>query len=291
MLTGDKDAGRIVPPSGFTARLTIFAAAVMAFLAVFVLALSLASGRLAYSWGQELARTATIRISAPTDQIQAQTDAVLGLLKTTPGVQSYRALTAEEHQALLEPWFGAGLGLDQLPMPQLVEIIEDSDGIDAADLQLRLSAEVPQAVLDDHSSWRAPLVAAASRLKLLGWFAILLIIAAIGAMVTLAANASLAANAQVISVLRQIGATDQYIAGAFIRRFTLRSLLGAVVGVLVALILILLMPDTTGTVDFLTGISFKGWHWLLPFFIPLLAASVAFFATGAAARRTLSELA
>ena len=66
--SGDRQADRVVPPSGFTAQLTLFAAATMAFLAVFALALSLASGRLADIWGQQLARTATIRVVAPVDQ-------------------------------------------------------------------------------------------------------------------------------------------------------------------------------------------------------------------------------
>ena len=43
----DRQADRVVTPSGFTAQLTLFTAGAMAFLAVFALALSLASGRLA----------------------------------------------------------------------------------------------------------------------------------------------------------------------------------------------------------------------------------------------------
>ena len=54
-------ADRVVPPSGFTAQLTLFAAAAMAFLAVFALALCMASGRLADRWAGELARSATLR--------------------------------------------------------------------------------------------------------------------------------------------------------------------------------------------------------------------------------------
>ena len=46
-LRADQQADRVVPPSGFTAQLTSFTAGAMAFLAVFALALSLASGRLA----------------------------------------------------------------------------------------------------------------------------------------------------------------------------------------------------------------------------------------------------
>lgn len=287
----DAQADRVVPSSGFTAQLTLFAAGAMAFLAVFALALSLAAGRLAEQWGDELARTATIRIAAPDDQQQAQTDAALRILQTTRGVAQARALSDAEQSALLAPWFGADLELDRLPVPRLIEVIETAEGVDAAGLRLRLAAEVPGAVLDDHSRWRDPLVKAASRLRTLGWVSIILIAAVTAAMVTLAANAALAANAQVISVLRLVGATDDYIARAFIRRFTLRALIGAAAGMVLGMIAVLLMPrGGDETASFLTGLGFQGIHWLVPLLIPPLAAAVAFFATRAAARRTLEGL-
>jgi cell division transport system permease protein len=291
LVSGDRQADRVVPPTGFTAQLTLFAAAAMAFLAVFALAMSLASGRLATRWGDELARTATIRIVAPLDQRVAQTDAALRILETTRGVAQARALTDAEQQALLAPWFGPELALDTLPVPRLIEVIEDAEGMDASGLRLRLAAEVPGAVLDDHGRWREPLVAAASRLRWLGWISTVLIAATMAAMVTLAAHAALAANAQVIAVLRLVGATDGYIAQAFIRRFTLRALIGAAAGMVLGLVAVLLLPGASAEGGFLTGLGFQGWHWLLPFFIPVLAAVVAFGATGAAARRTLKELA
>ncbi|MEW9921063.1 cell division protein FtsX [Marimonas sp. MJW-29] len=290
LFAGDRQADRVVPPSGFTAQLTLFAAAAMAFLAVFALALSLAAGRLADRWGEELARSATIRIVAPLDQRAAQTEAALRILETTRGVAEARALTDEEQQALLAPWFGSELALDSLPVPRLIEVIETGEGLDASGLRLRLAAEVPGAVLDDHSRWRAPLVKAASRLRLLGWASILLIGAAVAAMVTLAANAALAANAQVIAVLRLVGARDDYIAQAFIRRFTLRALGGAAVGTVLGLLAVFLLPDASEAGSFLTGLGFQGLHWLWPLLIPLLAGAVAFLATGAAARRTLKGL-
>ena len=175
-------------------------------------------------------------------------------------------------------------------MPQLVELVEGGDGFDGEGLRLRLQAEVPGAVLDEHSRWRRPLVAAASRLRVLGWGMMLLIAAATAAMVTLAANASLAANAQVIAVLRLVGATDGYIAGAFVRRFTLRALAGASVGGAAALAVLLALPGTQEAGGFLTGLRFQGWHWILPFLVPPLAALVAFLATRHAATRVLEAL-
>jgi len=290
LVAGDRQADRVVPPTGFTAQLTLFAAAAMAFLAVFALALSLAAGRLADRWGDALARSATIRIVAPLDQRGAQTDAALSILQTTKGVQSARALSDAEQQALLAPWFGPDLALDTLPVPRLIEVIETAEGMDPAGLRLRLAAEVPGAVLDDHSRWREPLVQAASRLRLLGWMSIVLIAAAVAAMITLAANAALAANAQVIAVLRLVGARDDYIARAFIRRFTLRAFWGAVTGTVLGLLAVWLLPSASDAGGFLTGLGFQGIHWLWPILIPFLAGAVAFAATGAAARRTLKEL-
>jgi cell division transport system permease protein len=290
LIVGDKQADRVVPPSGFTAQLTLFAAGAMAFLAVFALALSLASGRLAAQWGDELARTSTIRIVAPAGERAAQTVAALRVLETTTGVQSARALTDAEQQALLSPWFGSGIDLGSLPVPRLIEVVEHTTGFDAEGLRLRLAAEVRAAFLDDHTRWRAPLVKAANRLRLLGWIAILLIGLAVGAMVTLAANAALAANAQVVAVLRLVGATDRYIAEAFIRRFTIRAFIGAAVGMVLGMLAVLLLPSTSDDAGFLTGLGFQGAGWLTPLLIPIMAGGVALLATRVASRKALEAL-
>ncbi|QFT64692.1 ABC transporter permease [Roseivivax sp. THAF30] len=284
-------ADRVVPPAGFTVQLTLFTSAAMAFLAVFALALSLAAGRLADRWGDELARSVTIRISAPEEEMERQTSAALAVLETTPGIAEFRALSDDEQRALLEPWFGAELRLAQLPVPRLIEVTETGDGFDAAGLRLRLQAEVPGAVLDDHARWRRPLLAAAGGMRLFGWTALILIAAATAAMVTLAANAALAANAQVIAVLRLVGATDAYIAAAFVRRYTLRALAGAAAGTLLGVVLVTLIPDTGDAGGVLTGLGFQGWDWVWPVFVPPLAALVALLATRAAANRVLEDLA
>ncbi|MCX7301193.1 MAG: cell division protein FtsX [Rhodobacterales bacterium] len=289
LLAGDPQADRAVPPTGFTARLTVFTSGAMALLAVFALAFSLATERMADRWAAELARTSTLRISAPQDQVGAQTAAAVRLLETTPGIASARALTPEEQQALLEPWFGPDLPIASLPIPQLIEIIEEGDGFDETGLRARLLAEVPGAVLDDHTRWREPLVAAAERLRLLGLAAIVLIGLSTAAMITMAAQAALAANAQVIRVLRLVGARDIYIARAFVRRFTLRALTGAAVGTAVGMAAIWFLPSADDAGSFLTGLGFQGLHWLWPLAIPPLAAVVAFMATRGAALRSLKE--
>ena len=282
-LIGDTQADRVVPPTGASAWLTLFTAAAMSFLAVFAMALSLASGRLADRWSDALARTATIRISASSDQMDAQTLRVLDILKVTPGVASARALTDDEEKALLEPWFGPDLPLDQLPIPRLIELTEGDPGFDAEGLRQRLVAEAPAASLDDHTRWRRPLADAAQKLRLLGLVSIVLILSAMAAMITLATNAALEANAQIIKVLRLVGARDAYIARAFVRRFTLRTLIGAAVGGAVGMFGVALLPSADAAGGFLTGLGFQGSGWILPLLLPPLAALIAFAATRRAA--------
>jgi cell division transport system permease protein len=289
LILGDPQADRAVPPTGVTARLTVFVAAVMAFLAVLTLAISLTTGRVAEVWAQELAQSATLRLPVNPQTADALLLEALDVLETTPGVTSARALSAQEQQALLEPWFGPDLPLEALPIPQLIEIITDGETYDADGLRARLSAQVPGAVLDDHTAWRAPLLEAASSVRFVSWTVILLIGVTVAAMITLAAQASLAANAQVIRVLRLVGARDVYIARAFVRRYTVRAGFGAVVGVVIGAAVTTMMPQGGAGESILMGVGFDGAEWFLLPLIPLLSAVVAFFATRAAAFRRLRE--
>jgi len=291
-LTRPDPAGtdRVVPPTGFTAQLTVFSAGAMAFLAVFALALALATGRLAERWSTELAQTVTVRISAPEDQIDEQTVTVMEALKTTPGIAEARLLPDDEVERLLEPWFGPDVPVEALPVPRLIEIAQAAEGFDAEALRLRLEGEAPGAVLDDHTRWRQPLVSAANRLRVLGLVSLLLIAAASGAMITLAAKAALAANGQVIRVLRLIGARDITIATAFVRRFTRRAAMGAAGGTVLGMAAIWALPSMDQAGSFLTGLGFQGWGWLWPLLIPPAAAAIGFVATRWAALKMLREV-
>ena len=196
-ISHDGSRDRVVPPTGFTAGLTTFTSAAMAFLVVFALALALAADRLSDRWSAALAGGATLRISAPAEQMDSQLAQAVQVLKTTPGIAEVRVITPEEQQALLEPWFGPDLPIDALPVPRLIDIREDGRGYDPQGLRLRLAAEVPGAVLDDHSRWQRPLVRAAQRVWALGLFSIVLMGATSAAMIILATRAAMAANAQV----------------------------------------------------------------------------------------------
>lgn len=291
-LTRPDPAGhdRVVPPTGFTAQLTVFSAAAMAFLAVFALALALATGRLADRWSSALAQTVTVRVLAAEDEMDQQTASAIAALKTTPGIAEARLLSDDEVEKLLEPWFGPDVPVEALPVPRLIEVTAAPGGFDAEALRLRLEGEAPGAVLDDHTRWRQPLVSAASRLRALGLISLGLIAAASGAMITLATKAAMAANGQVIRVLRLVGARDITIASAFVRRFTRRVAAGAAGGTALGMIAVWALPSVDPAGGFLTGLGFQGWGWIWPLLVPVFAAGIGFAATRWAALKILREV-
>lgn len=279
VLRRDRKADRLVPPAGHIARLTGFVAGVVAFLAVLALALALMAGDLGARWDAALKASATVLVLAPEDQMAAQTEAALLILRATPGVQEAHLMTAEQTQALLEPWFGSDLSVEGVELPQLIEVIT-GDGYDAQALEQRLADEVPGAVLDDHGRWQDPLVSVAAGVRLLAVLSLLALAGTAAAISFLAAHAVLAANVQVVQVLRMIGAFDLYIARIFVRRFIRWSFWGAVAGTVPGVIAVALLPEMPIT----------GAGWGLVLFIPVVSAGVAFWATRAVALRVLERL-
>jgi cell division transport system permease protein len=265
ILLPDRYVNQVVPTNGFTTLLTFFTSASMAFLIVFSVAISFAADRLAHSWSGSLANSATLRVSAPKADLESQTQAALNVLSNTKGIASFRLLKEEEQQALLEPWFGPKVPINNLPMPRLISIEEDENGYDRAGLRLRLAAEVPSAVLDDHTRWRQPLIKAAYRIWFLGWLSIGLIFFIVIAMMVLVTRAALSSNRKVIEVLRLVGATDQYIAAAFVRKFAFRAFFGSALGAMLASITLFLLPSEVDQTAVLLGLRLEGleWSWLI----------------------------
>jgi cell division transport system permease protein len=279
--------GRLVPDGSGAALSVGFAAAVMTFLAVLLLALALAADRLADQWSGELSETATLQVFAAEDAVEAQARAALEVLRTTPGVRSVRIVEPEEQQALLAPWFGTDLALDALPLPLLIEVAADRDRLDREGVARRLAAEAPGAVFDDHAAWLAPIVAAAERLRIFAFACLALVALALLAVLSLAATAAVAANGEVVQTLRLVGARDGFIGAAFARRLTLQASAGAALGALAGLALLAFLPHASEQGFFLVGVGPQGIQWLAPALVPLACAVGAWIAVRLAVRAQL----
>ena len=283
---GHPAAERIVPAAGVIAWLTGLAAFAMAALAVVALSVALAAGQLASAWSSEVLRGASVLVTAPEDEIESVTVRAIQALETTPGIVSARAVSQDEQAHLLEPWLGPGADLSALPLPRLIIVEETADGPDLEAVALRLRGEVPGARYDQQAGWREPMQVVSNRLIFIAIFALGLISLVTAAVVTLAARAAFSGNAVVVQTLRSIGADDALIAGAYVRRYTLRAALGGSLGALVGAAAIWALPDIPLT----GGLTPQGGAWAYLLCVPVAVGLVAWLATHLAARQMLLDL-
>ena len=280
---------RVVPNTGFTKWLTTFTAGAMSFLAVVGLAFSLICSDLSNEWGESL-KNSSLRLSAPTDLLEKQTKVALAILEQTSGVKSARLVEISAKKKLLEPWLGVDFPLEAIAMPALIEIHETEAGVDYEGLRLRLSAELPSAILDNHAEWRRPIEVVSKLVSQLGMFTVILIMLSSIAMVTMASNAALSANVKVLRVLRLVGAFDTFIVTAFVRRFTLRIFLGSFTGTVCASLVLFLTPAFSKNLGILDDVSFEITDTVIIASVPFLFAIISIFVTRNAVKSSLKRL-
>ena len=280
---------QVVPNTGFTKWLTTFTAGAMSFLAVVGLAFSLICSDLSNEWGESL-KNSSLRLSAPTDLLEKQTNMALAILEQTSGVESARLVGIGAKKKLLEPWLGVDFPLEAIAMPALIEIRETEAGVDYEGLRLRLSAELPSASLDNHSEWRRPIEVVSKLVSQLGMFTVILIVLSSISMVTMASNAALSANVKVLRVLRLVGAFDTFIVTAFVRIFTLRVFLGSLTGTVCAGLVLFLIPTFSENLGILDVVRLEIKDTIYIACVPFLFAIISIFVTRNAVKFSLNRL-
>ena len=280
---------QVVPNTGFTKWLTTFTAGAMSFLTVVGLAFSLICSNLSNEWGESL-KNSSLRLSAPTDLLEKQTNMALAILEQTSGVESAQLVGIGAKKKLLEPWLGVDFPLEAIAMPALIEIRETEAGVDYEGLRLRLSAELPSASLDNHSEWRRPIESFSKLVSQLGMFTVILIILSSISMVAMASNAALSANVKVLRVLRLVGAFDTFIVTAFVRIFTFRVFLGSLTGTVCAGLVLFLIPTFSENLGILDVVRLEIKDTIYIACVPFLFAIISIFVTRNAVKSSLKRL-
>jgi cell division transport system permease protein len=222
----------IVPADTIAGRALVAVVAIMTFLAALTLGAVVLVRVAAGEWQSAVARELTIQVRPVEGRdTNAQVKKAADIAIATPGIVGVRAYSKAESARLLEPWLGAGLSLEELPVPRLVVLRVAPDRAPNLDaLRKALAAEVPEATLDDHRAW-VERMRAMSRTAVAGGLAVLaLVVAATMLSVTFATRGAMGANRPVIEVLHFVGARDAFIAGQFQRHFLWLGLKGGLVG-------------------------------------------------------------
>ncbi len=216
----------------------------------------------------EHALATTLTLQVPAEASNARLETVLALLRRTPGIQSVHLLEPAETARLLEPWLGASVPLDELPVPRLIDLHIDPEGkTDLAGLRQQLAVVVPDARLDDRLPWPKGMRSAARRIErvLAASVAVALLLVAASAVV--AVRTALMAHRSVIELLHVLGAADSDVGRGFAIRSLRLGLLGGVIGAVAALITIVALsgagsvvqlPAPPGMTGSATGVAANG---------------------------------
>jgi cell division transport system permease protein len=304
-------AARRLRPAGFddlglkralSDRLLPLLVAAMAFLAALAFAGAMATAMLAQHWQQGAAAELTIQVPTPRDPAAAGTgtrlQAVLGILRTEPGLLRATPMSSDDLSALLKPWLGPAGSTLALPLPAVISVQLTPGGAVPADLAAKLTAVAPDTAMESADVWAARLSALARSLQACAAVALLVVVAVAVAVVAVATRAGLTARREAIEIVHGLGATDAYIAGRFARRAMRLAATGGAGGAIAALPVLLWLAylaapftqgaNSTGEPPPLFALPLPLWLALPA--LPIATAAIGFITAEGTVRRWLRRL-
>jgi cell division transport system permease protein len=222
----------IVPRASIAGRALVAVVAIMTFLASITTGAVLLVSASAAEWQSDVASEITIQVRPQTGRnIDSDVAAVVAAMRTQPGIVDTRPFTKQESSALLEPWLGTGLSLDDLPVPRvIVARVAPGAAPDLSALRSHIAQVAPTASLDDHRAWIERMRSMSGATVFAGLGILALVIVATIISVSFATRGAMASNRPIVEVLHFVGAGDRYIADRFFRHFLLLGLEGGVIG-------------------------------------------------------------
>lgn len=224
--------GPIVPSANVQGSALLAVIAIMSFLACLTLGGVSMVRATAASWQSQISREITIQIKPEDglDMDKALTDA-RNIASAFVGVTGATVMDKQATSRLLEPWLGASLDMDELPVPRLVIVtIDEGAPPDFAAMREALSKKIPQATLDDHRTWVNRLVSMARTTVMIGTGVLILVFSAMVLTVIFATRGALSGNRHIVEVLHFVGAEASFVANEFQKHFLIISLKGSGAG-------------------------------------------------------------
>ena len=222
----------IVPRASIAGRALVAVVAIMTVLAAITTGAVLLISASASQWQSDVASEITIQVRPRAGRdLDRDVAAVVDAMRTQSDIVDTRPFTKEESSALLEPWLGSGLSLDDLPVPRvIVARVAPGTALDLAALRKSITQVAPTASVDDHRAWIERMRSMSGATVFFGLGILALVIIATIISVSFATRGAMAANRPIVEVLHFVGAGDRFIADRFFRHFLLLGLEGGVIG-------------------------------------------------------------
>jgi cell division transport system permease protein len=222
----------IVPRASIAGRALVAVVAIMTFLASITTGAVLLVSASATEWQSDVASEITIQVRPQAGRnLDRDVASVVDAVRAQPGIVEAKPFSKEESAALLEPWLGSGLSMDDLPVPRvIVARIGPGAVLDLSGLRGRVTQAAPNASVDDHRAWIERMRSMSGATVAAGLGILALVIVATVISVSFATRGAMAANRPIVEVLHFVGAGDRFIADRFFRHFLLLGLEGGVIG-------------------------------------------------------------
>ncbi len=239
----------IVPVASVAGRTLMLLVTIMTFLSCITLGSVILIQKSAIGWSADVGREVTIEIRPIDGEVmQSNVRTAIALAESVPGVGRARVLSADEVEGLLTPWLGKGVDLASLKLPQLIVVeIAEPRQLDLGLLSKTVST-VKGASLDTHAAWRQQLNVMTGTIVVSGVLVLVLILVATILAVVFATRGTMASSREIVDVLHFIGASNQFIAGEFQRRFLTIGMTGGAIGGVMALAFFLVTGLVVSTV-------------------------------------------
>ena len=262
------------------------------YVAALALAATMAIGDAEQSWRTALAGKISVQVPAPSGAIGEPVAEIVALLRTTPAIAEAQPIDAAVARSLLEPWLGAGVEIEALPVPALIDVRLRPDArLDIVALEVALDAAVPGTRIDDHGIQLAGMLRFTAALQAFGAavaaaFVLISLVA-----VSFATRAGLSAHRVEIGILQLIGAQDSYIARQYVARSRNLVFKGGVVGCALAAATLILLGGFApqGETMMLPEMALSPIQWSVLACLPLVATAVGMATAHLTAMRALSR--
>jgi len=269
-----------------TGRFLPFIIAIMVLLASLMLIGAFMLGGSLSGWRTELNLKATVQVM-PLDEravpLAERVEAALTILNNAPEVASASRLADDKMAQLLAPWLGEGDLPADLPVPVLIDVsLKQQANIAALRDSLKGVAGVS---FDDHGAWLSSVRRLASLGVIAAYSMVLLIGGAAALILVLLVRAGLNMHRDVVELLHLVGATDAFIARQFQRHMLLVATQGAVLGGVVAAVLLAVIGFYARRIGYTAALP-----WFALPVIPVLFIILAGYTSRHTARRLLAEL-
>lgn len=277
---------------------------IMISIAVFLFGVTLAGvlsiNSMLETWNESILGSLTVQVMPVNDvnqeqakaQTLAQQEKAVELLKSKPEVEKVTPLNNEQLQKLIQPWLGDGVEVNDLPIPQLIDVkLKIGAEVDFMGWAEELAGAAPQASLDNHKLWLNKLIKFADGLKVLALAILVLVVFITSGAIFYCTQTSLGLHKHIIEILHLMGAKDTYVAQQYAKRTGWLGFQGGIYGLFLAIPTIFVIANLAKQIEggIISEARLNMIDWAAILSLPLFSMLIAMFTAYYTVKKTLEK--